>query len=106
MEDKKISGYLHSKHCFGRSSLNRYANTNYSLAWQWTKHTDKLAIIKLDSLQYAAIKKLLMPVGVVEIQEFEGNKGIVYKHLTNSKNYMQIKRYLIKNKILKETKND
>ena len=49
-------------------------------------------------VRYKQIKGMLLPVVKETISDIGNSSGIVYTHATSSRNYMRIKRYLIKNK--------
>lgn len=103
-EVKPVSGYISSKHVFGRSLIVRGAKGFYYLKWQWHFGDESVDnIIPLTKQQYEDIKHMLLPDPVkTEVVLTDKSKAVMFKHAVSSKNYMQIKRYLIKNKILKE----
>jgi hypothetical protein len=98
-----VKGFVTSKHLFGRSALVRDGNRLYYLEWQWTKHSTINDVIYLTAKQYEQIKKYLLSIRSVETREIsEKSQGIVHHHAVSSRSYMRIKRYLTKNKLLKE----
>jgi hypothetical protein len=101
---KPVSGYVSARHTFGRSLIIRGAKGFYYMKWQWSiKDTDVDNIIPLTKLQYDTIKKMLLPYkNKIETPLSDRSLTVHYIHPTSPKNYMQIKRYLLKNKILKE----
>lgn len=101
-----VSGYVMAKHLFGRSAIVRDGQRLYYLKWQWTKGHDIVDdVIYISRDTYERIKKLLLPIRDVSVHDIsQHSRGVEYRHETSSKNYMRIKRYLIKNKILKEEK--
>lgn len=101
--DKKIPGYVYSKHIFGRSELIRNGNELYYLKWQWNKHKDFSNIITLTAKQYSDIKKLLLKVKKEKVTELSViSNTITYYHSVSSPSYMRVKRYLKKHKLIKE----
>lgn len=97
-------GYYKSVHKFGRSKLMR-VGSSYQLEWQWKQSNTADDIIILDRKQYDKLKSMLLPSTNIVIQTItEKSDGQEVLHKSSSKNYMQIKRYLIRNKLLKETK--
>jgi hypothetical protein len=103
---KVVPGYVSSKHIFGRSLIVRAAKGFHYLKWQWSiKDVDVDNIISLTKEQYQKIKSMLLPyTHKEEIPLSDKSNAVHFIHPTSSKNYMQIKRYLVKNKILKENR--
>jgi len=102
-EDKKPAGYVFSVHGFGKSYITRSANNSYLLVWQHRKHRKLLyCTVSITREQYNGIKKLLLSVrSQAERDVGEKGKAIAYIHHTDSKTYMRIRRYLMKEEILK-----
>lgn len=103
MDEKKVHGYAVSKHIFGRNILVRDRRVLYYLKWQWKITSTVNDIIYLSAEQYQAIKKMLLMIKTTKIiVHTNGVETAQYYHNSASKNYAKIKRYLIKNKLLKE----
>jgi hypothetical protein len=105
IEEKKPTGYVTSRHIFGRSLIGRDGNKLYYLYWQWNKNKTFIDIIWLTNQMYQDLKGLLLPLEIKDIQTKEYTDGFLSKisfHQTNSKCYRQVKKYLIKHKLLKE----
>jgi len=102
-EIKKPAGYVFSIHAFGRSYISRSANKSFLLVWQQRKHRKLLhCTCTISREHYNTIKKMLLPVKAqAERDVGEKGKAIGYIHKTDSRTYMRIKRYLIKEGLLK-----
>ncbi len=99
---QKRPGFVNSKHVFGRSAIVRNGNQLYYLKWQWTKDKTVDDIIYLTPKQYQHIKKMLISDAEETVHEISDiSSEIVYHHATDAKHYMRIKRYLVRNKLLK-----
>jgi len=104
--EQKIRGYIVAHHIFGRSRLIRHANS-YSLEWQRKQSVLTVGqTFLLTEKMYGQLKDLLLPVELSVISSLGDNKGnmIEYHHKASSRNYMRVKRFLIKNKIIGGTK--
>jgi hypothetical protein len=100
---KPVSGYLSAQHVFGRSIMTRAAKGFYYLKWQLRFQEDLDQIISLTKKQYQDIKAMLMPdPEIIEHEISDRSKTVVYYHKTSPKHYARIKKYLIKNNLLKE----
>ncbi len=101
-----IAGYISSKHLFGRSELVRQGTTYY-LLWQTsTEHTPN-DMITLTTKQYKEIKSMLGESIYQEIKPVTNlSNKLITHHMTDSKIYMRIKRYLKKYNLLKEKQHD
>lgn len=101
--NKKVSGYVSSRHIFGRSILGRNGNHMYYLQWQWNNSKTIDDLIILTPKQYNYIKNILLESKKQTIKELTNiSNMIIYYHKTSSKSYMRVKRYLIKQRLLKE----
>ena len=107
METKKpVAGYYCSKHLFGRSALVRNGSKLYYLQWQKDKHKDIDDVIYLTKEQYFAIKALLLEIKTKTVSEnSDVSQSATFIHYSTPANYMHVKRYLIKNKLMKENPN-
>lgn len=87
---------------FGRSHLIRDGTRLYYLKWQWKPTMNVNDMIMLTQKQYTDIKNMLHSIKATEIKEVSPiSNSVIYKHGSSSKNYMRVKRYLIKNGLLK-----
>lgn len=100
---KPVSGYLSSKHVFGKSIMTRAAKGFYYLKWQRRFDEDLDEIISLTRKQYEDIKSLLAPnPDKAEYELSDRSKTVIYYHKSASKYYIRVRRYLTKNNLLKE----
>lgn len=99
MPDKIQHGYIYARHVFGRSQLVRNGNQLYYLLWQWSHKKNPQDVIYLTLKTYKVIKEMLL--SVKHYQEILPN-SIVYFHTTNAKTYAKVRRFLKKNKLIKE----
>ena len=98
-----VKGYVSSRHVFGRNHLVRDGNRLYYLKWQWKSTSKVIDIIYLTQKQYQEIKGMLLETKKEQvIQLTDKSNAVTITHKTNSKSYMRIKRYLIKQNLFKE----
>lgn len=97
---KRVSGYLNSEHKFGRSSILRFGGKEHYLRWQY-KDKVILSMRPITKEHYKHIKSLLLGVKEKAEREISDKANtVVYRHTTDSKTYMRIKRYLVKEELI------
>jgi len=99
ISNKTQHGYQNARHMFGRSQLVRNGNQSYYLLWQWSRKSNPVDLVSFDHKLYDKIKSLLLPVKHFQIIL---PNSIVYYHARSANNYAKLKRFLKKNKLIKE----
>lgn len=100
-------GAFRSIHMFGRSFIFRQGSDVYALCWQHTKEIQKLKqYTNLTYTQYEVIKKMLQDVTNKKYKKenVPNTSSWVTYYQVKPRNYMRIKRYLVKEGLISTVK--